>query len=317
MLGSVSDQFDESLRVVYTYCEMFSRDFMLGAKKRCMSNTSRWSPISSEHSNISLSDVTLPEDSWPNGTRNDMLQTPPAIPFISKIDACSAPSRWTYQSEDNVTRRSPVYVLPEDDYQRVATSPPPPPLPPRQSIGTQTICNTASVAVQSTSPGLRTENSRFINPRQAIFDATDVVINTSTDYATCSNADAAISRVVRIRGDFEIAALSGVFVPTQILYPSLSTRCECCTTRFDSSEDNAYHYMCRIERVYSSITMLGNDHWLSKISRDVLRVKEGIVSKYFAGRLNLCVFNNANYPVKVLSGSPIALHTTRVVPYCS
>ena len=80
MLGSVSDQFDESLRVVYTYCEMFSRDFVLGAKKRCMSNTSRWSPISSEHSNISLSDVALPEDPWSNGLADQVAKR-----FILKI----------------------------------------------------------------------------------------------------------------------------------------------------------------------------------------------------------------------------------------
>ena len=293
---------------------MFPRDFTQ-AKKRCVVSASRWSPNSSDHSHVSLTDVALPEDSWPIATRDDTLHTPPAIPFISKTSDHSAPSRWTYRSEDDATRRSPIYMQPEDN-RRCDTSSPPP-LPPRRSAATQTACSIPSnVTTKATPAGLWTENSRFTSCRQTIFDDTDVVISTSADYAICSNGDSAISRVVRISGDFEIAALSGLFVPTQILYPTLSTRCECCTTQSNNSDD-VYQCMCRTERVYSCISMLDNDHWLAKISHDVLRVKEGVVSRYFAGRLSLCLFNNTHHSVKVLSGSPIALHITRVVPYCN
>ena len=291
---------------------MFAR--VTPAKKRCTLSTSRWSPVSSEHSAVSLSDVTLPEDPWLHVTRDSELHTPPAMPYTPKPVDYSVSSEWSYRGENSVTRRSPIYTIPEDARRLTETSSPPP-LPPRRNIATQTA-NTLDATTYVHTHESRVENSRLTNCQQTVFASNnDIIINELADYSVCLNGDTAIHRVVRIRGDFEIAPLSGRFVATQILYPTQPTRCECCTSL--SSNDDIYECMCRSERVYSSITRLADSHWLAEVSRDVLRVKEGVVSRFFAGRLNLCVFNNTDHSVKILSGSPIAFHVTRAIPYHS
>ena len=227
-------------------------------------------------------------------------------------DSPTCGSQWRYQDFDENACLSPQHLQPPAS--------PPPPIPPRRHVSTQTSINSGPVDLSTllTKPVTVCQSTVTQTNKSVDLDTLstnipkDVVINKAVDRSVCTHG-AYIERVVKTQADVQIDAKCGRLVSTQIVYPSQVVDCECGRNSLNTGR-STYVCMCRPVEIYSRVTTL-DKHWLSDVSRTVIIIKEGVVSTGFVGRLHLYVFNNTTNSVKLMSGTPVAIHQTKLFEY--
>ena len=137
------------------------------------------------------------------------------------------------------------------------------------------------------------KTGEFILPPQ-----NDIYINTSTDLHTVhSCGSGSIVRVLRSAQNYIIGPNGATQIETQVLLPGAHLG-----------------WTIKNSLVYYQIKPL-NCYWLNVEGHFNMKIKEGILSPRYFGRVHVVVFNRLDRPLKISEGGAIAELETKLCDY--